>query len=174
MKKIFVLGLVGLMMASCGMMQNSSSSNQTSNTTKVTTSKQAEETAQKQLTAFNAGQGAGNALLNLYSQYKADGKYDYSNMNNIMNTVSLVAYCDGLKNNITDKTYRQEFGSGMIASSLGLVTQNNVETVTTNLVDMIKTNETVQNTTAQVKNAAGTTAQYASVLSNILAAFAAE
>ena len=122
---------------------------------------------------------SGNALLALYNQYKADGnKYDYKNMQNVLNTVTLIAQCEGLKDNYKDKTYLKEFGKGMIASSLGLVTQNNVETVTNSLVDMVKSNETVQSATTQAQSTASqaasyanTAAQYAGALSTLLGAF---
>jgi hypothetical protein len=138
----------------------------------------------------SAGQGAGTALQALYAQYKADGnKYNYKNMQNIINTMSLVSNCEGLKENYKDKTYLKEFGKGMVASSLGLVTQNNVETVTNSLVEMVKNSETVKNaqtqTTQAVQNAANqaqntanqaasyanTAAQYAGALSTLLGAF---
>jgi hypothetical protein len=110
-------------------------------------------------------------------------------MQNIINTMSLVSNCEGLKENYKDKTYLKEFGKGMVASSLGLVTQNNVETVTNSLVNMVKNSETVKNaqtqTTQAVQNAANqaqntanqaasyanTAAQYAGALSTLLGAF---
>jgi hypothetical protein len=67
----------------------------------------------------------------------------------------------------------------MIASSLGLVTQNNVESVTSSLVDMVKGSETVQQakstTQSTASTAAGyanTAAQYAGTLSTLLSSFA--
>ena len=128
---------------------------------------------------MSAGQGAGSALQALYSQYKADGnKYDYKNMQNILNTVTLVANCEGLKENYKNTTYLKEFGKGMVASSLGLVTQNNVEQVTNSLVDMVKNSETVQTATAQAQSTASeaagyanTAAQYAGALSSSLSIF---
>ena len=172
MKKI-ILFATAIMMVSCGFMQNSTSSNTSS---QATTSSQ--KTTQTGNAAVSAGQGAGNALQALYTQYKADGKYDYKNMQNVLNTVTLVANCEGLKENYKDKTYLKEFGKGMIASSLGLVTQNNVQTVTNSLVDMIKTNETVQNATTKVQEGANsaasyanTAAQYASSISSLLSLF---
>jgi hypothetical protein len=158
-------------------MQNSASSNQqaAANNQQATTTT---TTAQTSNAAMSAGQGAGNALLALYNQYKADGKYDYKNLQNAMNTVTLVANCEGLKDNYKDKTYLTEFGKGLIASSLGLITQNNVTTVTNSLVDMVKNSETVQNVSAQAQNTAnqaasyaGTAAQYASSISNLLSLF---
>ena len=172
MKKITLLVAAALLMSGCGMMKRTSASaNQPASTTTSTTSAPA--------TAAAAGQGAGTALLNLYNQYKADGnKYDYQNMQNILNTVSLIANCEGLKSNYKDKTYLKDFGKGMISSSLGLVTQDNVESVTGGLVDMIKSNEKVQETKTAAQNTAGTAAsyastaaQYAGALSTILGAF---
>lgn len=176
MKKIMIFVAATLIMAGCGFMKNSTSSNQNSAVSSQSTTT---TTAQSGNTAVSAGQGAGNALLALYNQYKADGnKYDYKNMQNILNTVTLVANCEGLKENYKDKTYLKEFGKGMVASSLGLVTQNNVETVTNSLVDMVKNSETVQNATTQAQSTASTAAgyantaaQYAGALSTLLGAF---
>lgn len=176
MKKIMIFVAATLIMAGCGFMKNSTGSNQNSAVSSQSTTT---TTAQSGNAAVSAGQGAGNALLALYNQYKADGnKYDYKNMQNILNTVTLVANCEGLKDNFKDKTYLKEFGKGMIASSLGLVTQNNVETVTNSLVDMVKNSETVQNATTQAQSTASTAAgyantaaQYAGALSTLLGAF---
>lgn len=173
MKKMILLSVAATIMVSCGMMK-SSSAGTTAQSTPATT------TTTAPASATSAGQGAGNALLALYNQYKADGnKYDYQNMQNILNTVTLVANCEGLKNNYKDKTYLSDFGKGMIASSLGLVTQNNVESVTNSLVEMVKSSETVQNAKTQTQNTASTAAgyantaaQYAGALSTLLGAFA--
>lgn len=187
MNKIMICVAATLIMAGCGFMKNSTGSNQNSAVSSQSTTT---TTAQSGNTAVSAGQGAGNALLALYNQYKVDGnKYDYKNMQNILNTVTLVANCEGLKDNFKDKTYLKEFGKGMVASSLGLVTQNNVETVTNSLVDMVKNSEAVKNagtkTTQAVQSAsttaasyadtaasyANTAAQYAGALSTLLGAF---
>ena len=168
MKKIMLLVAAAVMLASCGFTKNSTSSNTTAPSTTTST-----------VSATSAGQGAGSALYNLYSQYKANGnKYDYKNMQNVLNTVTLVANCEGLKENYKDKTYLKEFGKGMVASSLGLVTQDNVEQVTNSLVDMVKNSETVQTATQTAQNTANTAAgyantaaQYAGALSTLLSAF---
>ena len=176
MKKSILLISAMVLISACGFMKN----------TTVTTTSSDENTAASQTTATTntntaqtAGQGVGNALLSLYNQYKADGnKYDYKNMQNIANTVNLIANCEGLKENYKNKTYLSEFGRGMIASSLGLVTQDNVESVTNSLVEMVKYNENVQAASDKVSSGANTAAgyantaaQYASALSNILGAF---
>ena len=176
MKKIFLMTAAVMLMAGCGFMKNSTSSNTTTAQPAATTTT---TTAQNSNAAMSAGQGAGNALLNLYNQYKADGnKYDYKNMQNALNTVTLIANCEGLKDNYKNTSYLKEFGKGMVASSLGLVTQDNVETVTNSLVDMVKSSETVQaaSQTAQstANTAAGyanTAAQYAGAISSLLSAF---
>jgi len=172
MKKI-ILFATALMMAGCGFMQNSTSNGQSDQVQSTTTT-----TASSSNAAMTAGQGAGNALQALYTQYKADGKYDYKNMQNALNTVTLLANCEGLKDNYKDKTYLTEFGKGLIASSLGLVTQNNVSTVTNSLVDMVKNSETVQNISSQAQSTANTAASYASTaaqyagsISNLLSLF---
>ena len=174
MKKI-ILFATALMMVGCGFMQNSASGNGSQQTTAGT-----QQTAGTSTNAaMTAGQGAGNALHALYAQYVADGKkYNYKNTQNILNTVTLVANCEGLKENYKNKTYLTEFGKGMIASSLGLVTQNNVEQVTNSLVDMVKNSETVQTATAQAQSTASeaagyanTAAQYAGALSSLLSIF---
>lgn len=167
MKKIILFITAAVLMSACGFMQNSTSTNAPANS------------VQSSQTAVGAGQGAGNALLNLYNQFKADGnKFDYKNMQNALNTVTLLANCEGLKTNYNDKEYLKDFGKGMVASSLGLVTQNNVESVTNSLVNMVKNSETVQDTKSNVKDGANTAAeyvntaaQYAGTLSTLLSAF---
>lgn len=170
MKKVFIVVIASLLMSSCGLTKTATSSSTTTPQTAAATPAQ---------TAVSSGQGAGNALLNLYNQYKADGKFDYQNMQNILNTVTLIANCEGLKTNYKDKEYLKDFGKGMIASSLGLVTQDNVETVTNSLVDMVKNSETVQDAKTQTQSTASTAAgyantaaQYAGALSTLLGTFA--
>ena len=96
MKKVIFAVAAAMIMTGCGMMKRTTVSvDQPANNTTSTTA-----TTAAPATAASAGQGAGTALLNLYSQYKADGnKYDYKNMQNILNTVSLIANCEGLKSN---------------------------------------------------------------------------
>lgn len=173
MKKVILLAAAVMMMAGCGFLKNSSSTNQTASSEQTSAVATQDSNA-----AMTAGQGAGNALNALYTQYKKDGKYDYKNMQNALNTVTLVANCEGLKDNYKNKTYLTEFGKGLIASSLGLVTQSNVETVTNSLVEMVKSNENVQTAQTKVQQGASTAAdyantasQYASSISSLLSLF---
>lgn len=171
MKKVLLMAVAAMMMAGCGMTRNSTGSNAPAAST--------QPTPVNTTNAVSAGQGAGTAILNLYNQYKADGnKYDYKNMQNILNTVTLLANCEGLKTNYKDQTYLKDFGKGLIASSLGLVTQENVTTVTNSLVEMVKNSDTVQTATTQAQNTANTAAgyantaaQYAGAIGSLLSAF---
>lgn len=169
MKKFLCFAVAAMMMTGCGMMKSSGAGNASQSNGVVTNSSS---------NALSAGQGAGNALLQLYNQYKADGRYDYSNMQNVLNTVSLLANCEGLKSNYTNTAYLKDFGKGLIASSLGLVTQNNVQTVTSSLVSMVQNSEALQTTTTQAQSTAttaagyaNTAAQYAGAISSLLSAF---
>lgn len=122
----------------------------------------------------------------LYNQFKADGnKFDYKNMQNILNTVSLVANCEGLKDNYKDTNYLTQFGKGLIAGSLGLVTNNNVNNVTGSLVDLVSgvqavtggsTSTSTATTSAQsgLSSALGSVssvAQYAGSINSLLSLF---
>ncbi len=165
-KTIFFLAAV-MMLASCSFTKNAGSS--TATTTPTTTTP---------ATGTAAGQGAGNALHSLYTQYKADGTFNYKNTQNILNTVSLLANCGDLATNYKDKSYLAEFGKGLIAGSFGLVTKDNVSSVTNSLVEMVKNSETgqkVSSTTSSaastMSNYAGTAAQYAGAISSLLGSF---
>ena len=170
MKKILLFVAAAVLMSACGFQKNSTSGTS------------AQQSTQQATTAMSSGQGAGDALYNLYRQFKADGnKYDIQNMQNVLNTVTLIANCQGLKANYKDKEYLSDFGKGMIAGSLGLVTQNNVEKVTNSLVDMVKNSDEYQDTKTKAQSTASTAAgyanpaaQYAGALSAILGAFSGQ
>ena len=159
MKKLLILATAMLLFAGCGALKNNASNANA---------------------GMSAGQGAGNAILALYNQYKADGnKYDYKNVQNALNTITLITNCEGLAKNYKDKTYLSDFSTGMIAGSLGLVNENNSASVTDQLVTMMQENEKVQETKAKTQNTAGqaadyvgTAAQYANGISNLLSMFA--
>jgi len=172
MKKSILLIATAIAMLSCSALKGTSS--QTAATQSTTASKPAQTSALTgNSTAMGAGQNAGSALLALYEQYKADGnKYDYKNLNNIINALQLVSACEGLKDNKDNKSYRSEFGKGMIASALGLVTQKNVNSVTSTLTDMVVSNPTVTSTASTAADKLQTAAQTASSISSILNMFA--
>lgn len=80
----------------------------------------------------NTGSSAGLALLNLYTQFKADGKLDLSNSNNISNLVTLATNIKGLKGS-TSKTDLSSFVNGLISGSKNLVNKGNSTSVLNSL-----------------------------------------
>lgn len=127
MKKIFVLICAAAMMSSCGLLGSMS---------KPVSSEPAQQAVAAPSTASEAGKGAGTALQALYKQYKADGKYDYTNLTNAINTIQLIQYCQDLKSHTKDAAYRKEFNQGLMASAVGLIDQRNVDIVTDNLTTL--------------------------------------
>lgn len=170
MKKTALLIALAIVAASCGALKGTSS--QTSSAANTTQSAAATTATANNSTAIGAGQNAGAALLAMYNQYKADGnKYDYKNLNNIINTLQLVSACEGLKDNKSNKEYLKSFGKGMLASAAGLVTESNVNQVTNTLTDMVVNNPTVTNAATTAADKLNTAAQTASSISSILSLF---
>ncbi len=125
------------------------------------------------VTTPSDGQAAGAALKALYAQYKADGKFDAGNINNIMNTVSLINSCKNLKSSIKDGEYWKSFCSGLILGSDNLVTENIADNVTTQLSTLIENVDTskLESASNNTLAAAQTVGQSANAISNILALF---
>ena len=178
-KKVFLLTAAVVLMTGCGFMQNTSSSNAAQTTTTQTAAPAATTTptVQANTTARTSGESAGAALQALYTQYKAAGKYEL-NLQNAYNTMTLIANCEGLKQNYKDTNYLTDFGKGLITGSLGLVSQNNVQMVTNSLVSMVANNETVQEGKSQLQSGASaasgylnTASQYAGAVGTLLSAF---
>ena len=183
MKKLFLLVAAATAMMSCSMLKSNSSAststtsaNQTANQTvsqPVVQTSNNSMTLGNTSTAISSGQTAGSALLALYNQYKADGnKYDYKNLNNVINCLQLVNACEGLKTQKTDKTYLKDFGKGMLITAAGLVTESNVNSVTNQLTEMVTSNETVTNAAASMADKMQTAANTAASISSILSMFA--
>ena len=59
--------------------------------------------------ATSNGQAAGAALKALYTQYKADGKIDLSNINNIMNLAALANNVKDLKGKTNKSAFYKDF-----------------------------------------------------------------
>ena len=109
MKKTILLIATAIAMLSCSALKGTSSQTTANNGAAATTAQTL--ASANNSTAMGAGQNAGTALLAMYNQFKADGnKYDYKNLNNILNTLQLVSACEGLKDNKGDKTYLKSFG----------------------------------------------------------------
>ena len=171
MKKTALLIALAIVAASCGALKGTSS--QTGSNASASSSTVASTSTASNQTAVGAGQNAGSALVAMYNQYKADGnKYDYKNLNNIINSLQLVSACEGLKDNKSNKEYLKSFGKGMLASAAGLVTESNVNQVTNTLTDMVVSNPTVTGAASTAAEKLNTAAQTASSISSILGLFA--
>lgn len=81
---------------------------------------------------INNGIAAGKALYALYTQYKADGKMDFSNTSNLANLATLATNVKGL----TSKTDNTNFISGLISGSKNLVTTKNSDSVISSLTSI--------------------------------------
>lgn len=80
----------------------------------------------------NNGLAAGTALLGLYTQYKADGKLDLKNQNNIKNILTLATNIKGI-DKLTEKA---PFLKGLISGSKNLVNTGNQNTVMNSLTSL--------------------------------------
>lgn len=176
MKKTFILAATAIMLLCSFSLKNLFGSKSTT-TTQTTTEQVAATTAEAVTTAATTtnveGKAAGAALKSLYSQYKADGKFDYSNLNNIMNTISLLDNCKKLKSNVKNGDYWKSFASGLILGSDNLVTEDMADGITDKLntmmenVDTTKLEKAKDNTIA----AASTVATCANSVSSLLGLF---
>ena len=114
-KALFCALIVALLcMNSCGIMQNTTTSNSQ---------------------AYTSGSNAGKALLALYTQYKADGKFEVTNISNITNLLVLSNSWEGIKTASKGSDFYKDFTKGIIAGSNNLVTTNN----STSVIDAIST-----------------------------------
>ena len=99
------------------------------------------ETTTTETTATTAtlnGQAAGAALKSLYTQYKADGKFDMSNLNNLLNLTTLATNVQGLKGQSNKGAFYKDFASGLILGSNNLVTSENSISVMSGLTDLVE------------------------------------
>ena len=103
------------------------------------------------------GKAAGSALKSLYAQYKADGKLDMSNLNNIMNAATLATNVKGLKGQTDKTTFYKDFASGLILGSENLVTSatsSNVMSGLSNLANNVDLSSLTEAATTAATNAA--------------------
>lgn len=155
MKKIFYSVFLSMALVACGSMQptttpagtSSNAATQapattqtpaTSTTTTTTNTANgmealagllgaAQQPAQSE--SYTAGQQSGVALKALYTQYKADGKLDFSNINNLLNMVNLSAQVQKITKAEKGTVDYSEFGKGLVAGSVNLVNDINKEQV---------------------------------------------
>ena len=133
MKKVFAIALV----VSAFLMAETAIEAQTlKNLLKKATSEVT--TVENVSAATSNGKQAGAALKSLYTQYKADGKMDMSNLTNIMNLATLANNVQGLKGQDNKTAFYKDFASGLILGSGNLVTQVNSEAVVEGLTGLVE------------------------------------
>ena len=110
------------------------------------------------------GKSAGVALKALYTQYKADGKLDMSNLTNIANVATLTSNIQGLKGQTDKTTFYKDFASGLILGSDNLVNESNSSMVMNSLTSLVENVDLtgVQSTTSEVAATASSAATSAS------------
>lgn len=164
MKKIFYSLFLSMALVACGSMQqtttpagsNANAATQTPASTQTTTAPTTnnangmealagmlgatQQPAQSE--SYTAGQQSGVALKALYAQYKADGKLDFSNINNLLNIVNLSAQVQKVTKAEEGTVDYTDFGKGLIAGSVNLVNElNQVVNVLTQQLTKIDTSK---------------------------------
>lgn len=164
--------------------------NKVKGTTTETTATEASATTATEAasTATVDGKAAGVALRALFTQYKADGKFDMGNLNNLLNLTSLANNIQGLKGQTNKGAFYKDFASGLVMGSNNLVTEQNTTSVMdglTNLVNNVdlsgltqKAEETqatvaekVASATTKANTAVTNATEIASAVTNILNIF---
>ena len=163
--------------------------NKVKGTTETTaTEASATTAAETASTATVDGKAAGVALRALFTQYKADGKFDMGNLNNLLNLTSLANNIQGLKGQTNKGAFYKDFASGLVMGSNNLVTEQNTTSVMdglTNLVNNVdlsgltqKAEETqatvaekVASATTKANTAVTNATEIASAVTNILNIF---
>ena len=105
----------------------------TETTTTTTTTTPAETVT----AATSNGQAAGVALKSLFTQYKADGKLDMGNLNNLMNLAALATNVQGLKGQTDKTTFYKDFASGLVLGSNNLVNSANSTSIMSGLQNLV-------------------------------------
>lgn len=83
--------------------------------------------------ATASGQASGAALKSLYSQYKADGRIDVTNLSNIMMLSQLANGIQSLKGVDDKSAFYTDFAAGLILGSDNLVTKQTANPITNTL-----------------------------------------
>ena len=174
MKKIFYSLFLSMALVACGSMQqtttpagsNANAATQTPAATQTTTTAPTTNNANgmealagmlgatqqpAQSESYTAGQQSGVALKALYVQYKADGKLDFSNINNLLNIVNLSAQVQKVTKAEEGTVDYTDFGKGLIAGSVNLVNELNQEKVVNVLTQQLTKIDTSKITEAADK-----------------------
>mgnify|MGYP003311887936 CR=1 FL=1 len=84
-----------------------------------------------------SGKTAGIALRALFTQYKADGKIDMGNVNNLLNLTALANNIKGLKDQTNKTAFYKDFAAGLVTGSNNLVTTANSTPVMDGLKNIV-------------------------------------
>ena len=123
-----------LAFASCGVLNSAASSN---------------------AAATTMGQTCGSAVLGLYNSYKSTGTINLTYGNNLTNALALATAYTQIKANKDNSNYRTAFAKGLVLSSSGLITNQNVNTfINALLLANGLSNVSSSNTTQQNQQAA--------------------
>ena len=102
------------------------------------------------------GQTCGNAIVGLYTSYKSTGTINLTNPTNLTNAITLAACYTQIKDNKDNAEYRKAFSNGLIMSSAGLITNQNVSNVVNTLLmlnSLGNLNSNTANNTTTTQNA---------------------
>jgi hypothetical protein len=116
--------------------------------------KAVETTTEVAADPISNGQAAGAALKSLDTQYKADGKLDMTNLNNILNLTTLSNNIKELKGMSDKSKFYKDFATGLIKGSDSLVNKSNSTSVMnglTNLVNNVDLSALTQTTETTAK-----------------------
>lgn len=112
--------------------------NKVKGTTETTATEASATTATETVSAATVdGKAAGVALRALFTQYKADGKFDMGNLNNLLNLTSLANNIQGLKGQTNKGAFYKDFASGLVMGSNNLVTEQNTTSVMDGLTNLV-------------------------------------
>ena len=134
--------------------------NKVKGTTTETTATEASATTATETasTATVDGKAAGVALRALFTQYKADGKFDMGNLNNLLNLTSLANNIQGLKGQTNKGAFYKDFASGLVMGSNNLVTEQNTTSVMDGLTNLVN-NVDLSGLTQKAETAQATVAE---------------
>ena len=138
MKRFLTLVLVAVSFIAA---QNTADAQFLKNLANKLTGKSTETTTTTTETASEAtinGKTAGVALRALFTQYKADGKLDMSNVNNLLNLTALANNIKGLKGQTNKAAFYKDFASGLVSGSNNLVTTENSTSVVDGLKNLVE------------------------------------
>jgi hypothetical protein len=119
--------------------------------------------------ATSVGQKCGNAVKNLYNQYKADGKLNLKNINNITSLATLATNATQMKDNIKNADFYKDLTNGLITGSQNLINKENVEQVVSNLtnVDLSALTNMATSAKSEVKQATSDITDLLSLLQQV-------